>query len=103
MQGHATVVSVDLTSGQITGAHPVGDTPDVLAYDPGAHRLYVAAEDGTLSVLDRAGRGVTLIASRHLADGAHGVALDPTTHHSFYPIPRSADGRPALWEQAPAA
>jgi len=101
MQGHATVVSVDLTSGQITGAHPVGDTPDVLAYDPGAHRLYVAAEDGTLSVLDRAGRGVTLIASRHLADGAHVVALDPTTH-SFYPIPHSADGAPALLEQQPA-
>src|SRR5690349_8669233 len=31
--GGATLVTVDLTSGQVTGAHPVADTPDVLAYD----------------------------------------------------------------------
>ncbi|WP_455566907.1 hypothetical protein [Rhodococcus koreensis] len=48
----------------------VGAGPDVLAYDLGAHRLYVAAESGT--------------------------------HHSYYPVPSGADGRPALLEQGPA-
>jgi len=101
-EGNATLATVDLTTGQVTATLPVGNTPDVLAYDPSAHRLYVAAEDGTLSILDRTDRAATLIASQHLADGAHVVALDPTTHHSYYPIPHGSDGRPALLEQQPA-
>jgi hypothetical protein len=40
-----------------------------------------------------------VLGSGHLADGAHVVAVDPTTHHSFYPVPQGADGRPALLEQ----
>jgi DNA-binding beta-propeller fold protein YncE len=100
-EDNSTLVSVDLTNGQVTGTHPVGDTPDVLAYDLSAHRLYVAAEDGTVSVLDCTDRGVTPIASRHLADGAHVVALDPTTHRSFYPIPHGDAGRPAVLEEEP--
>jgi DNA-binding beta-propeller fold protein YncE len=70
-----------------------------LAYDPSAHRLYVAAEDGTVSVLDRTDHGVALVASRHLADGAHVVALDPATHRSFYPIPHAGTGHPAVLEE----
>jgi DNA-binding beta-propeller fold protein YncE len=101
-EGNATLATVDLTTGQVTETLPVGDTPDVLAYDPGAHRLYVAAEDGTVSILDRTGRSAVLVASRHLADGAHVVALDPNTHHTYYPIPHGPDGRPALLEQEPA-
>jgi DNA-binding beta-propeller fold protein YncE len=101
-EANATLLTLDLTTWRLTGTHPVGDTPDVLAYDRGAHRLYVAAEDGTVSVLDQRDRGAVLIASRHLADGAHVVALDPSTHHSFYPIPRGAGGGPALLESEPA-
>jgi DNA-binding beta-propeller fold protein YncE len=100
-EGNATLATLDLTTWRVTGTYPVGNTPDVLAYDPGTHRLYVAAEDGTLSVLDQHDRGAALIASRHLADGAHVVAIDPTTHRGFYPIPRGADGHPALLEQQP--
>lgn len=101
-EGNATLLTLDLTTWLVTGTHPVGDTPDVLAYDFGAHRLYVAAEDGTVSVLDQRDRGAVLVASRHLDDGAHVVALDPSTHHSFYPIPHGAGGGPALLESEPA-
>lgn len=87
-EGNATLLTLDLRTWQLTGTHPVGDTPDVLAYDQGMHRLYVAAEDGTLSVLDQHDHGLVLVASRHLADGAHVVALDPATHRSYYPVPQ---------------
>ena len=56
---------------------------------------------GTVSVLDRTDHGLALVASRHLADGAHVVALDPATHRSFYPIPHGGTGHPAVLEEEP--
>ena len=100
-EGNATLATVDLGSGQVVSTTPVGDTPDVLAYDAGAHRLYVAAEDGTVSVLDRTDGHVTLIGSGQLATGAHVVAVDPTTHYSYFPIPQGSSGGPALLEELP--
>ena len=35
------------------------------------------------------------------ADGAHVVAVDQATHHSYYPVPSGAGGHPALLERAP--
>jgi DNA-binding beta-propeller fold protein YncE len=99
--GNATLLSVDIGSGRVTGSNPVGDGPDVLAYDVGAHRLYVAAESGEVSVLDEQDGKLRVVGSDHLADGAHVVALDPATHHSYYPIPAGSGGRPALLERAP--
>jgi DNA-binding beta-propeller fold protein YncE len=100
--GNAALLTVDLGSGQVAGTNAVGDGPDVLAYDPGARRLYVAAESGRVSILDLHGRQLAAVGNDHLAAGAHVVAVDPATHHSFYPIPSGADGRPALREFAAA-
>jgi DNA-binding beta-propeller fold protein YncE len=99
--GNAILLSVDIGSGKVTGSSPVGDGPDVLAYDPGAHRLYVAAESGEVSVLDEQNGKLHVVGSGHLADGAHVVAVDPATHHSYYPIPSGSRGHPALLERAP--
>ena len=49
---NAILVTVDQTTWGVTSTNPVGQDPDVLAYDAGAHRLYVAAESGTLTTLD---------------------------------------------------
>jgi hypothetical protein len=65
----------------------------VLAYDANAHRLDVAAESGTVTLLDLRGRELT--------DGAHVVAVDPSTHHTYYPVPDGSDGRPALLVREP--
>jgi DNA-binding beta-propeller fold protein YncE len=99
--GNATLISVDIGRGQVTGSNPVGDGPDVLAYDQVAHRLYVAAESGEVSLLDDRNRQLHVAGSDHLADGAHVVALDPATHHSYYPIPSGSGGHPVLLERAP--
>ncbi|MGH3798115.1 MAG: YncE family protein [Pseudonocardiaceae bacterium] len=99
---NAALLTVDLTGWQVLGMNPVGDSPDVLAYDPGAHRLYVAAESGPLTVLDLGrDRRLGVAGSDHLADGAHVVVVDPGTHHSYYPIPSGANGRPALLDEVP--
>jgi len=96
------LLTLDLTTWQVTGDQSVGQGPDVLAYDPGAHRLYVAAESGWLTVLDQRGRTLSVTGSAHLADGAHIVALDPGTHRSYYPVPDNGSGHPALLTYAPA-
>ena len=73
----------------------------MLAHDAGAHRLYVAAESGVVSVLDGRDGKLRVGGSDHLADGAHVVTVDPATHHSYYPIPSGSDGHPVLLERAP--
>ena len=100
---NAALLTVDLSTWQTAGTNPVGQEPDVLAYDQTAHRLYVAAESGWVTVLDERERRLNVVGSDHLADGAHVVAVDDTTHHSFYPLPAGADGHPALLEAAPTA
>jgi DNA-binding beta-propeller fold protein YncE len=98
---NATLLTVDLATGQTIGSSPVGPQPDVLAYDPGAHRLYVAAESGWVTLLDLHNRQLGIAGSDHLADGAHVVAVDELTHHAYYPLPAGVDGHPALLETEP--
>jgi DNA-binding beta-propeller fold protein YncE len=100
-EANATMVTVDLANRNVIDHHGVGQTPDVLAYDPGANRVYVAAESGWVSIFDQDHGHLTLRGSAHLADGAHSFALDPTTHHSYIPIPQGRNGSPALWEYEP--
>jgi hypothetical protein len=101
-EGNATMVTVDLNRRTVTDRNTVGPTPDVLVYDQGARRLYLAAESGWVSVFDQRDGHTSLIGSRYLADGAHSVALDPSTHHSFFPIPAGTGAVPVLLEFEPA-
>ena len=99
---NAALLTIDETNWSVTGTNPVGKDPDVLAYDPAGHRLYVAAESGTRTPLDRPDRTLAVTESGHLAVNAHVVAVDPTTHRSYYPVPAGSDGHPALLEREPS-
>jgi DNA-binding beta-propeller fold protein YncE len=99
--GNATLHTLDLDTYQTSNPQQVGDTPDVLAFDPGNARLYVAAESGTVTVLTENNRQLTVLGRDHLADGAHVVAVDPTTHRTYYPIAQGPDDHPQLLVQAP--
>ncbi|MDT5102260.1 MAG: hypothetical protein QOC76_5997 [Mycobacterium sp.] len=101
-EANASMVTVDLVNRNVIDHHAVGETPDVLAYDAGAKRVYVAAESGWISVFDHDRGHLTLRGSAFLADGAHSLALDPTTHHSYIPVPKGRDDSPALWEFQPS-
>ena len=100
-EANATMVTVDLAARSVIDHHGVGETPDVLAYDPDARRVYVGAESGWVSILAHDRGHLTLLGSAHLADGAHSLALDPTTHHSYIPVPNDHNGSPVLWEFEP--
>ena len=94
-EDNATLVVVDLATGRQSGRFEVGDAPDVLAFDPGLHRLYVAAESGVVTVLDEVEGTLRLLARGKLADSAHTVAVDPATSLVYFPL-EDVDGEPVL-------
>ncbi|EST35081.1 YncE family protein [Streptomyces roseochromogenus] len=94
--GNARLLTLDLATWRVTGTDEVGQDPDVLAYDAPARHLYVAAESGWVTTADTHDRHLTVTGRAHLADGAHVVAVDPTTHLSYYPVPHGSGGHPAL-------
>ena len=93
-EGNATLAVLDLRTMHVTQRLRVGDDPDVLAWDPGWRRLYVASESGVLSSFWAVGD--TLLPLGDLAaPHAHTVSIDPRTHRVFLPL-ESVGGRPVL-------
>src|SRR6202140_102123 len=85
---------VDLNTMKVLATHPVGEDPDVLAFDPGLKRLYVSAESGSVFVFRENGK--TLVDEGHISiPHAHTVCLDPNTHLVSFPL-ENIDGHPLL-------
>lgn len=91
---NAKLLVVDLTTMGATATFSVGDGPDVLAFDPGPGRLYVASESGTVSVFTKQGRGLEP-AGDYQAPHAHTIAVDPATHLVYLPL-ENLNGMPVL-------
>jgi DNA-binding beta-propeller fold protein YncE len=87
-EDNAKIVAIDLLRSRQIAVAAVGDKPDVLAYDPGLDRLYVAAESGVVTVFSPTGYRLHRLGQAHLADAAHSVAVDPVTHLVFFPLER---------------
>lgn len=94
-EGNAKLLVLDLQTKQVTAGFDTGEGPDVLAFDEGLHRLYVASESGVVSIFDEQNRALTLKASGKLADNAHTVAVDQATHKVYFPL-QDIDGHPVL-------
>jgi YVTN family beta-propeller protein len=90
----ATLLVVDLQTMAVTATYPVGDGPDVLAFDPGWRRLYVASESGIVSIFDERGSELQPV-GEYRAPHAHSVAVDPRTHLVYLPL-EDVDGKPVL-------
>ena len=97
---NAKVLALDLRTGRTSPAESVGDVPDVLAYDPGLHRLYVAAESGVLAVFDADGMTLRKVTQGPAGPNAHTVAVDPATHRILLPL-ADDNGRPVLRVMTP--
>ena len=85
---------VDLNTMKVLATHPVGEDPDVLAFDPGLKRLYVSGESGNVFVFREDGK--TLVDEGHISiPHAHTVCVDPNTHLVYFPL-ENIDGHPLL-------
>ena len=93
-EGNALLAVVDLRTMRVVQRTHVGDDPDVLAWDAGLRRLYVASESGVLSSFRLSGD--TLVPLGELrAPHAHTVSVDPRTHRVYLPL-ENVGGRPVL-------
>ena len=93
--GNARLLVLDLRNWHVIGVHTLGREPDVLAFDPSRHRLYVASESGVVSVFGVNGVDVRKLWQGYVGDDAHSVAVDPNTGLLYLPI-RDLDGHPVL-------
>jgi plastocyanin len=92
---NATLLVVGLRTMQVTDTESVGDRPDVLDFDAGLRRLYVASESGEVSVFAERGTTLQKLGQAKLADNAHSVAVDPRTHLVYFPL-ENVNGKPVL-------
>jgi len=99
-EGNAKLLVLDLTTMRIIGTYNVGESPDVLAWDPEWRRLYVASEGGLLSAFWVDGTDLHP-AGEYRAPHAHTVGLDSHTHRLYLPL-QDVGGRPVLRVLAPS-
>jgi DNA-binding beta-propeller fold protein YncE len=93
-EGNAVLQVLDLQRVRVITQHRVGDSPDVLAWDPGLKLLYVASESGVLSVFWLEGNTLTP-AGELRAPHMHTVSVDPRTHRVYVPL-ENVNGHPVL-------
>jgi DNA-binding beta-propeller fold protein YncE len=95
-EGNDMLARVDLEDAHAIATAPSGAGPDVLSIDPGLCWLYLAAESGDLTVFDLNQPGVVLLGHDNPGSNSHTVAVDPATHHVFFPLPSGPNGTPVL-------
>ncbi len=93
-QDNSRLLVLNQQSMAVSHVFTIGQDPDVLALDPGVHRLYVAGEDGIVAMFDLSG-GMKKIWQGFLGDNAHVVAVDPQTHEVYFPL-KNVGGKPVL-------
>ena len=92
---NAKLVVFDLETKKATATISVGGDPNVLAFDKGYGRLYVATESGVISVFDERGRNLKKSGEGFFAPNAHTVAVDQRTHRVYFPL-QNINGKPVL-------
>ncbi|MEO6805992.1 MAG: YncE family protein [Edaphobacter sp.] len=98
-ENHSLAV-FDLKAMKLLSVHQVGEDPDVLAFDPGLGRLYVAAESGTVTVFQENNGDLRQLGQLHMPH-AHTVSVDPKSHFVYFPL-ENIEGRPLLRIMQPA-
>ncbi len=91
------LVVLDRSSGAVVATLPLPGVPDVIMYDRGLHRLYVAVgSPGTVTAFDVERRAeLETIATE---EGAHTIGWDPATRRLFVFQPKSCGV--AIYEDA---
>ena len=101
-EGDSKLLVVDLETFGVTQVLTTGDDPDVLAFDPGLERLYVATESGVVSVFELQEKTLRKIEDLRVAPNAHSISVNAETHEVYLPL-KNVNGRPVLRIMKPAA
>jgi len=93
-EGNAKLALVDLADMRVLETHPVGEDPDVLAFDQGLKLLYVSAESGDVRVFHVSRRHLVPVGGVSMPY-AHTVSVDADTHLVYFPL-QNIHGHPLL-------
>ncbi|HZQ47515.1 MAG TPA: YncE family protein [Verrucomicrobiae bacterium] len=89
------LIVFNLKTHQEEQVFPVGNDPDVLAYDPGLNLLYVACESGVVSIFKSQEGKLIKEGDVEAGPNSHTVSVDPKTHKIYLPI-KNMNGSPVL-------
>jgi len=94
-EADSKLLVVDLATFTVNQVLTTGEGPDVLAFDPGLHRLYVATESDIVSVFQLEDRTLRKLEDVRVARKAHTISVDPESHEVFLPL-ENVGGHPVL-------
>lgn len=101
-EGNDRLLVLDMRTMRVVSSFKVGKDPDVIAYDPNLHLLYVAGEAGIVSMFKVEAGKVSRIGDGYMGANAHVVAVDDLTHRSYYPL-KNLHGQATLRVMEPRA
>ena len=101
-EGDSKLLVVDLTTFEVKQVLRTGEGPDVLAFDPGLQRLYVATESDILSVFQLNDKTLEKLEDLRVAPNVHTVSVNPETHEVYLPL-KNVNGHPVLRIMKPTA
>jgi len=84
----------DLRSHRAVQTLPIPDGGDVVAYDAGLHRVYIACYSGAISVFKEEGDRLRKLGDVRVEKKVHSLAVDPATHKVYAPE-QEENGNPA--------
>jgi len=92
---NARLAMFDLTAKKLLAVYPVGNDPDVLAFDTDLNRLYVSAESGTITIFGEKNGALETAGKGFYAAKAHSVSVDSISHRVYFPL-ENINGKPVL-------
>ena len=101
-QGDNKLLVFDMKNHSVEKVLPVGDGPDVLAFDRGLQLLYVACESGSVSLFRYSSGKLEKVADIKVGPNSHSVSVNSETHRAYFPL-KNVNGSPALRIMAPSA
>lgn len=88
-EGNDRLIVFDMRRMRVASSFEVGKDPDVLAYDPSLHWLYVAGGAGVVSLFRVGAGAASKLGDGHVGPNAHVVAVDVETHRPYFPLKNS--------------
>ena len=99
-EGDNKLLVFDMKNHSVENVFPVSDGPDVLAFDRGLQLLYVACEDGAVSLFRCSNGKLSKVGDIKVGPNSHSVSVDSETHHAYFPL-QNVNGSPVLRIMAP--
>jgi YVTN family beta-propeller protein len=85
-EGNNLLAVMDLEKFDVVATLPLAQSPDVVRFDPGMGRIYVACYSGAISVIEQKDpEHYAKLGDVRVAHAVHSLAVDPATHRVYAP------------------